>query len=569
MFDREQLRDVLQVYKQDFVDKHWEEEKYKWQAVKHFQDHWDIHAEDFLAMFMEATRKTDNLLASRNFFPRAAIKDFATAEPEVTRALFIELFDEGQDIIERIQRFELKADKLKDRLIPGEGKLSYQNANAISTYLWLRYPDQYYIYKYTEIQSIAKTLNSEFVPKRGATESNLKGFFRLYDEISYELRKDEELVSLLQTAITDGCYPDPKLNTLTIDIGYYVTKFYSKGKRDKNESWFPANYNPEISVDEWIRLLKDREVFTENSLEVMKRFKDFGGAATCKQLSVKYGETANFYNTGSSSLAKRVHNKTGCPLLTGNTENSKWWPILYLGRYTTNKEDGVYMWKLRDELSLALEQIDLSSTKLYSTEVHDENRQFYHKDLFLDEVYMNSDRYDTLVSLLKKKKNLILQGAPGVGKTFAAKRLAYSMMGVKDDSRIEFVQFHQNYSYEDFVLGYKPMEDRFVLQQGTFYRLCQKAANHPDEDYFFIIDEINRGNISKIFGELLMLIEKEYRGEKISLAYSGTSFAVPENVYIIGMMNTSDRSLAMIDYALRRRFSFFEMEMTMQELLQY
>ena len=97
-------------------------------------------------------------------------------------------------------------------------------------------------------------------------------------------------------------------------------------------------------------------------------------------------------------------------------------------------------------------------------------------------------------------------------------------------------------------------------RQGIFYKFCQKAANNPEKPYFFIIDEINRGNMSKIFGELLMLIEKDYRGKKLILAYSGKPFSVPKNIYIIGMMNTADRSLALIDYALRRRFSFFAME---------
>ena len=134
------------------------------------------------------------------------------------------------------------------------------------------------------------------------------------------------------------------------------------------------------------------------------------------------------------------------------------------------------------------------------------------------------------------------------------------MMGEKDESRIELIQFHQNYSYEDFIMGYKPVEEGFELKHGVFYRFCQKAANHPDKEYFFIIDEINRGNMSKIFGELLMLIESDYRGTKATMAYNGLSFSVPKKLYIIGMMNTADRSLAMIDYALRRRFSFFEME---------
>ena len=184
----------------------------------------------------------------------------------------------------------------------------------------------------------------------------------------------------------------------------------------------------------------------------------------------------------------------------------------------------------------------------------------YSSEDFLSEVFMTEERYNALTGVLQNKLNIILQGAPGVGKTFAARRLAWSMMGEKDDSRIEFVQFHQNYSYEDFMMGYKPAGDSFELKYGIFYRFCQKAANQPDKPFFFIIDEINRGNMSKIFGELLMLIEKDYRGSKATLAYNGMQFSVPKNLYIIGMMNTADRSLAMIDYALRRRFSFFDVE---------
>ena len=183
----------------------------------------------------------------------------------------------------------------------------------------------------------------------------------------------------------------------------------------------------------------------------------------------------------------------------------------------------------------------------------------YTREDFLDEVYVADCEFDKLSNLLKRKKNLIIQGAPGTGKTFAAKRLAYALMGVADDDRIEFVQFHQNYSYEDFVMGFRPTEDGFALRSGVFYRFCQRAASKPDEKFFFIIDEINRGNVSKIFGELLMLIEDTHRGDSATLAYNGLPFSVPKNVYIIGMMNTADRSLALIDYALRRRFAFYEM----------
>ena len=186
----------------------------------------------------------------------------------------------------------------------------------------------------------------------------------------------------------------------------------------------------------------------------------------------------------------------------------------------------------------------------------------YDEDMFLEEVYMEKPKYDTLVALVAKKKNVILQGAPGVGKTFAAKRLAYSIMGVKDPSRVMMVQFHQSYSYEDFIMGFRPtQEGGFELKRGAFYDFC-KSAEEDDEDtpYFFIIDEINRGNLSKIFGELFMLIESDKRGIELKLLYADEKFSVPKNVYIIGMMNTADRSLAMMDYALRRRFAFFDLE---------
>lgn len=207
---------------------------------------------------------------------------------------------------------------------------------------------------------------------------------------------------------------------------------------------------------------------------------------------------------------------------------------------------------------------------LYGVDVKKEND--YTKYDFLKEVLMTEDKYDNIASTLERKKNIILQGVPGVGKTFCAKKLMYSIMNIKDESRIKTVQFHQSYSYEDFIQGYRPNDDgKFELVDGVFYKLVTDARkeyeraisqNEEPKKYCMIIDEINRGNLSKVFGELMMLIESDKRDPRwsVKLTYSDDDFYIPNNLYIIGTMNTADRSLAMIDYALRRRFAFINLK---------
>lgn len=582
MIDIFRLKDVLVDYKRDFIAREWVNEKYKWEAIKCFQDNWDVNAENFAGMLHRSLNKTFNLLASMNNFPRRMIEGFAKTAPEEVRAMFIALYDESRDTYERVRAFKDQASIMLEKYGNGAAQ-HYQYENAISVYLWLRYPDKYYVYKYGEVKTAADELNSNYVFKKGAYAENIRNAIKLYDEICAEVKQDTELVNLFRSQLTDTCYPDPELKTLSLDVGFYISRFYSQKHYDEptalSEERLPENHEPDLAVEEE----EDRQYWWLNA---NPKIWSFSGIATGEiQAYTLYNENGNkrrvFQNFLDAkpgdmvicyeshpvkqvvALAKISAEQDGEKLYIEKIEGLtspidyqtlKACPELDKMEYFINPQGSLFRLK-KGEFDFIMDMIRDENPL-----VPERAADTYTKADFLEEVYMTEERYDRLAAVLRNKKNIILQGAPGVGKTFAAKRLAYSMMGKKDESCVEFVQFHQNYSYEDFVMGYKPVENGFELKNGIFYRFCQKASNQPDKDYFFIIDEINRGNMSKIFGELLLLIEKDYRGVKATLAYNGLPFAVPENLYIIGMMNTADRSLAMIDYALRRRFSFLEME---------
>ena len=718
VIDHSKLQEVIAAYKKYFPT-HIGDEIYKWKAVKQFQDKWDIDAQDFIQMFWDSTSLFDNLLASMNHYPRGMIKEMAEAEPETVRQMFRDLFDETQPLADRVNHFRAESDRIREQYWPD--KMHYQDFNSMSIYLWARYPDKYYIYKYSEVRATTRVLKSSFVVRKGADAAGLLQAFEFCDLIRKAAQSDPDIRPMLNSVLTSDCYRDEELNCVTCDIVFFVSRFYEETvpiqpvEKKDIKYWM---YSPGENARKWnectsmgVMSLGWDEIGNLQDFESRESMRDqmrqtYGSDSTYMNASLATWEFVNEMQIGDIVFAKRgrttiigrgiveseyyydekkdehrslrkvrwteignwetqeFHAMKTLTDITRYTDYVKrlnmivegkkpgeehcnyWWlcgnpsvwsmtdwPVGEEQNYTlyndngnkrrifhnfidakagdhvicyeanptkqvtalaivSRENDGKNIWFEKVEslmtpipfaaikensdlvkmeflmnpngsfFKLTKEEYDVIMDLIRESNLganHQSSYDIYTRDEFLDEVYMSEKDLTDLESLLKTKKNIILQGAPGVGKTFCARRLAYELMGEKDESRVSLIQFHQNYSYEDFILGYKPVGADFELQRGIFYKFCISAANNPDKPYFFIIDEINRGNLSKIFGELLMLIEKDYRGEKLTLAYKDEKFFVPKNLYIIGMMNTADRSLAMIDYALRRRFSFYEM----------
>ena len=718
------IRRIIRQYKDSF-ETWFPQERYKWRAVQCFQDHWYPERKGFAEVLRNSLAQASNLLDANNSYPRKMIEYFAEKEPDTVHKMFQQLLNSEEDITTRIQHFEQAADALLVRHRSKESmKQHFQNDRTVCAYLFFAHPDRYFLYQYGKLKAFLSEIGSDILCKMG-DKQNVIAYQEIAEKVLRSVQQDSELLNMVQMELDklgSAYYPDTEHHLLADDVIYFGSRLY------KSDYWpLQTDYDPEISAEQWGDLLTDSTVCTAENLAILQKIRQLGGESTCKQLSQELGGSPAHYNGSLVQLARRVHEKTDCPLARNDDDEQKWWPILFLGRSALPEQPGTYSWKLRDELEDALELLTQKE----------------------------------VTGSMSFAKNTILYGPPGTGKTYQTVNYAVAIIEGKDlkevqaedhervleryrqyrqEGRIEFTTFHQSFGYEDFIEGIRPKflneeedgknegEVAYEIADGIFKRFCAKAqppavdpnqnpygfsisptiwkvslANTGDNPvrtycmehgcirigwdeygeaitdetdyhsggkavlnaflsrmqpgdivlscysarsidavgvvigepewhnefdhykrlrkvkwlirgkdipiddfrleknltlstvyrlnttvenvievldrhgfsavlpargtkgpYVFIIDEINRGNISKIFGELITLIEPAKRlGQsealQAKLPFSHELFGISDNVYLLGTMNTADRSIALLDTALRRRFSFVEM----------
>lgn len=539
------LRDYIKQYKDSFNQHRLgkDGEIYKWRAVRCFQDNWNLDAPDFPEMLKAALAQTNNLLASSNFFPRRMIKEFAKTEPETVRGMFHSLFNEGTDVIQRVKAFEYSSSLLRDKYFPG--KSTYQDPNSISTYLWLRFPDKYYIYKYGEAKEVAKKICGLGMPTD--KYDRLSFGFALFDALSDELAKDRELAKLSRNSLTDDAYPDNALKTLTVDMVFFISRH-------------------ELS------LVSGVPVNTAKEESVSKNTILYGPPGTGKTYgAVQYAVSIIEEKSLSSIVAEDY---------SAVSQRYRKYRDNGLVAFTTFHQSYGYEEFIEGIRPVVLSDESSGSSKNIEYEIRDGVFKAFCDKAQLSSPHKNELNFDEAWAALveaaeNKGGKYVFTRRTGTSVEFILHgddkfRVTWnSDIGSHNDITKSSVYKHwisQNSSKASLTGGSRWL---FAIREAITDELKKKfklQSVEPAEkqNYVFIIDEINRGNISKIFGELITLIEPTKRigaPEALiaTLPYSGKDFGVPDNVYIIGTMNTADRSIAMMDTALRRRFDFVEM----------
>lgn len=562
MFDTTCLRNALENYQRIFVSDRWNDEKYKWEAIKHFQENWDINASDFADMLARSLSKTYNLLSSRNNFASKMIEVFAQNYPEEVRSMFVELFDENKDIYERIEKFKKQSQFLCNKYSEHDVK-HFQDEHAISTYLWLRYPDKYYIFKFEEAKTTAAKLKSNYMFKKGDYSNNLRNCYRLYDEICQEVKKDYELVNMFKSQLTESCYSDPELKILAGDVAFYISRHYSPETKDNamnNETNVELNSKEQECLE---KLKKSHQIILTGAPGTGK---SYAAHEIANELTGNKAENIEFVQFHPSmDYTDFVEGLR--PIKDNN------------GQIGFERQDGIFKafckralknWqtaqkseeKQREERSIE-QQLDT-----FLNDAVNEEKEFklgrgspftiqYSQNDNDDKIYPKSVKdiiknepekisYTQLLTLLKERPNIT---------------------SINDITAF----FYRKVSRQSDSYLFSLYNEITKWMENNKPQISVPDQKEELENFVFIIDEINRGDISKIFGELFFAIDPSYRGKKgkITTQYQNLvesddlyadGFYIPENVYIIGTMNDIDRGVESMDFAIRRRFTWIEVD---------
>lgn len=551
------FEELLSFYKKSFLE-HWEDEKYKWQAIKTFQDNWNIDADNFKLMFEKATSRAENLLVSQNYFPKAMILKCSDVQQERIRQMFKNLYDESKELKNRIENFKLQAEEIRtehNKIKTHKWGSIYQDEHAISVYLWLKYPDKYYIYKLKENKAIAEKLGKTDLFKKGHGIENLLNEIKFYDAIAEKLNQDSEIKNELKSVLTEDCWKDSQLRTLTADFGFHISRYF-----DETTSIQTGDHNMISNENSLVQTLSNLLKHTHNL--ILHGAPGTGKTHLAKEIAKELG-----YSKADVGFVQFHPSYDYTDFVEGLRPIKSSDGTSSIG---FERKDGVFKEFCRQALK------NLTDSKKSVEDLQKEKNLDEKIDDFIDSAISSNQEFKLVngnpFTIIENFDDKILVNAPNTKKENISipKKDIFDILSknlilndVKDIRLVHVAKTRQQSDSYVFVLC---KEIGKLKSQPV-----QNVQKIEKKNFIFIIDEINRGELSKIFGELFFCIDPGYRGEesRIQTQYQNLveesdvfkdGFFVPENVYIIGTMNDIDRSVDTMDFAFRRRFTFYEIK---------